>query len=115
MLQRVRHILIAMSEPTKNIKLLFLQSYILTFVIVVVITVMIAFFSYVIHEYTNNSELMSQVVCDIMEKRKLKSKRIIRVKARLTKQGEKNEEEFSSDDEIEDMYDIIERFDIDEM
>jgi hypothetical protein len=46
----------------------------------------------------------------------LKSKRIIKNKARLTKQGEKNlKKNFLSDDEIEDMYDIMERFDIDEM
>ena len=77
---------------------------------------MMSFFSYVIHEYSNNSDLMCQVVCDIMEKRKLRPKRLIKNKERLTKDGNKNlKKNFLSDDEIEDMYDIIERFDIDEV
>ena len=77
---------------------------------------MMAFFSYVIHEYTNNSELMTQVVCDIMKKRKLRSKRLIKNKEKLTKKGQANlKKNFLSDEEVEDMYDIIERFDIDEV
>ena len=93
-----------MSEPTKNIKITIPAKLHIDFRnrLLYDDMTMMAFFSYVIHEYTNNSELMSQVVCDIMEKRKLKSKRIMKNK-------------FLSDDEIEDMYDIIERFDIDEM
>ena len=107
-----------MSEPTKNIKITIPAKLHIDFRhrLLYDDMTMMAFFSYVIHEYTNNSEVMSQVVCDIMEKRKLKSKRIIKNKARLTKQGEKNlKKNVLSDDEIEDMYDIIERFDIDEM
>ena len=51
-----------------------------------------------------------------MEKRKLRPKRLIKNKERLTKDGNKNlKKNFLSDDEIEDMYDIIERFDIDEV
>ena len=69
-----------MSEPTKNIKITIPAKLHIDFRnrLLYDDMTMMAFFSYVIHEYTNNSELMSQVVCDIMEKRKLKSKRIIK-------------------------------------
>ncbi len=107
-----------MSQPTKHIKITIPEKLHIDFrnrLLYDKLTMM-SFFSYIIHEYSNNSELMCQVICDIMEKRKLKSKRIIKNKMRLTKSGEKNlKKNFLSNDEIEDVYDIIERFDINEV
>jgi hypothetical protein len=107
-----------MSQPTKNIKITIPAKLHIDFRnrLLYDEMTMMTFFSYIIHEYTNNSELMVQVVCDIMNKRKLRSKRLIKNKARLTKKGEINlKKNFLSDDEVEVIYDTIERFDINEV
>jgi hypothetical protein len=107
-----------MSQPTKNIKITIPAKLHIDFRnrLLYDEMTMMTFFSYIIHEYANNSELMVQVVCDIMDKRKLRSKRLIKNKARLTKKGEVNlKKNFLSDDEVEVVYDIIERFDINEV
>ena len=107
-----------MSEPTKHIKITIPEKLHIDFrnrLLYDKLTMM-SFFSYIIHEYSNNSSLMCQVVCDIMEKRKLRPKRLIKNKEKLSKNGDKNlKKNFLSDEDIEDVYDIIERFDIDEV
>tara|TARA_R110000824_G_scaffold77571_4_gene196133 strand:+ start:336 stop:659 length:324 start_codon:yes stop_codon:yes gene_type:complete len=107
-----------MIQPTKNIKITIPAKLHIDFRnrLLYDEMTMMTFFSYIIHEYANNSELMMQVVCDIMDKRKLRSKRLIENKARLTKKGKINlKKNFLSDDEIEVVYDVIERYDINEV
>ena len=77
---------------------------------------MIKFFSYLTYEYIENNPLMSDLMCDILKKRKLKSNRLIRNKNSLTKSGIKNmKKNFLTDDEIKNVYDILEAGDIDEV
>tara|TARA_B100001123_G_C14659607_1_gene768989 strand:+ start:155 stop:475 length:321 start_codon:yes stop_codon:yes gene_type:complete len=77
---------------------------------------MIKFFSYVAQEYIENNPLMSDLICDVLKKKKLKSGRLIRNKNRLTKTGIKNmKKNFLTDEEIRDVYDIIGESDIDEV
>ena len=75
-----------------------------------------AFFSYIIEEYINNSEIMVQVVSDILEKRKLRSSRLLKNKRKTAEMGRTNYKNvFLSEEEISDVYDILERYDIDEV
>lgn len=75
-----------------------------------------AFFSYIIEEYINNSEIMVQVVSDILEKRKLRSSRLLKNKRKTAEMGRTNfKNVFLSEEEISDVYDILERYDIDEV
>mgnify|MGYP003628245364 CR=1 FL=1 len=77
---------------------------------------MIKFFSYLTCEYIENNPLMNDLMCEIFKKRKLKSNRLIRNKNSLTKLGVKNmKKNFLTDDEIEDVYDILGESDIDEV
>ena len=77
---------------------------------------MIKFFSYVAQEYIENNPLMSDLICDVLKKKKLKSGRLIRNKNRLTKTGIKNmKRNFLTDEEIRDVYDIIGESDLDEV
>jgi hypothetical protein len=59
-----------MSQPTKNIKITIPAKLHIDFRnrLLYDEMTMMTFFSYIIHEYANNSELMVQVVCDIMDK-----------------------------------------------
>ena len=77
---------------------------------------MIKFFSYITQEYIENNPLINDLLCEILKKRKLKSNRLIRNKNSLTKLGIKNmKKNFLTDDEIEDVYDILGESDIDEV
>tara|TARA_R110000744_G_scaffold104142_2_gene199488 strand:+ start:532 stop:852 length:321 start_codon:yes stop_codon:yes gene_type:complete len=77
---------------------------------------MIKFFSYITHEYIEKNPLMNDLMCEILKKRKLKSNRLVRNRNSLTKLGVKNmKKNFLTEDEIEDVYDILGESDIDEV